>query len=331
MVLFAHPGATDCVKPFKQLGYQVHIKETPINASQIKKEFLREHVVKSGCCGEKEYLKLYSYTLTDYPIVVHLDLDSLILQPLDGLFDAMIDGVMDSDKSHDANATSASLSVMYNKPVPENIEAFYTKDYNMVHVGHKHPGVQGGFLVLKPNLEYFEEYKRIILDGNFRQGAGWAGKYGGYFGAQQIQGICSYFFEGVHPGTAVELNRCIYNSMVDDPKGPKRKKAEGPDMVCRDGKETCEDCRETDFEKIKSVHFTLCQKPWVCPLYAIERSRLCKDFHTSWFRIRKDWEEKKGIIHDYGTKNHGDVSHGYCSGNGERNYKKIILSEDFLR
>jgi alpha-N-acetylglucosamine transferase len=78
-----------------------------------------------GCCGEKEFLKLYSYTLTDYPIVVHLDLDSLVLQPFDDLFDSMLNG------------DNGALPVMHNKSVPEKIHAFYTKDYNMIHPHHK--------------------------------------------------------------------------------------------------------------------------------------------------------------------------------------------------
>jgi len=320
MILFAHPGALECVKPFEKLGYEVQMREVPINAAEIKGDFYREHVVKSGCCGDKEFLKLYAYTLVDYPIVVHLDLDSLILQPFDDLFDAMLDG--------GSSASGSALPIMHNNVVPESIEAFYTKDYNMINPGHQHPGVQGGFLVIKPNMNHFEEYKKVILEGNFRQGGGWAGKWGGYFGAQQIQGICSYFFEGLHPGTAVELNRCIYNSMNDAPKGSKRGKNVVPGtMACRDGKETCEDCRETDIEKIKSVHFTLCQKPWICPLLAIRKSPLCEEFHKRWFSIRKDWEEQRSDpVEDVGAVDfHNDVFHGFCKGQGDSNYRHITL------
>ncbi len=160
MILFVHKDAVECSEPFKKLGYEIQVKDTPINVSEIKGDFLREHVANtgvlfsqvmvnfesivvlyfelnsirnliisiSGCCGEKEYLKLYSYTLMEYPIVVHLDLDSLILQPFDDLFDAMLDGKIDA------------LPVMHNKSIPEDIRAFYTKDYNMIHPKHKVSG-----------------------------------------------------------------------------------------------------------------------------------------------------------------------------------------------
>jgi len=312
---FVHPQAVECSEPFEKLGYEVQIRETPIDASKIRGEFLREHVVKSGCCQEKEFLKLYAYTLTEFPVVVHLDIDSLILQPFDDLFDSMIDG------------DNGKLPMMHNKTAPDDIQAFYTKDYNMIGPGHRHPGVQGGFIVIKPNLDYFEEYRQTILKGHFVPGGGWGGSWGGYFGAQQIQGLCSYFFENLHSGTEVELNRCIYNSMSDNPKGLKRGKNPEKLMICRDGEATCEDCRTTSIEKVKSVHFTLCQKPWTCPSYVLDKGQ-CAEFHKKWFSIRKDWEESSGLVEkiDSSAVNYrSDIFHGYCKGQGEYAYTKISL------
>lgn len=318
MIVFAHPDTSQCLEPFYKLGYEVHIKEVPIDAKQIKGDFLREHVVKSGCCGDKEFLKLYSYTLVDYPIVVQLDLDSLIVQPLDDLFDAMLD----------RNKKGLNVPVQYGKEMPQRVEAFFTRDYNMVHVGHKHPGVQGGFIVLRPNIDYFEEYKRVILEGNFKANSGWGGEgYGGYFGAQQIQGLCSYFFDRLHPGTAVELNRCIYNSMKDSPYD-----VEDGKKLCVDGKETCEDCRKTNFSDIKSIHFTICQKPWICPLGVIKNGNLCREFHKKWFEIRKNWEDTMNLAEHTESEKaspadfHNDVFQGFCRGQGPRNYVSIQLS-----
>ena len=45
---FVHPQAVECSEPFEKLGYEVQIRETPIDASKIRGEFLREHVVKTG-------------------------------------------------------------------------------------------------------------------------------------------------------------------------------------------------------------------------------------------------------------------------------------------
>eukprot|EP00566_Odontella_aurita_P020694 CAMPEP_0113527382 /NCGR_PEP_ID=MMETSP0015_2-20120614/1265_1 /TAXON_ID=2838 /ORGANISM="Odontella" /LENGTH=360 /DNA_ID=CAMNT_0000425811 /DNA_START=257 /DNA_END=1340 /DNA_ORIENTATION=- /assembly_acc=CAM_ASM_000160 len=210
LIAFVHPQAKACSHLFEKLGYEVLIRETPINVSDIRNEVYRADIAKQSCCGEKEFIKLYSYTLTDYPVVVHLDLDSVVLKPFDDLFDSMIDGPSAPARKR--------IPVMPGSPMPDAVHAFFTRDYNMVNLGHKHPGMQGGFLVVKPNTEYFEEYRELILEGNFKAGAGWNGTYGGYFGAKQIQGLCSYFFDGVHPNTAVELNRCFYNQMGDNPR-----------------------------------------------------------------------------------------------------------------
>ena len=78
---------------------------------------------------------------------------------------------------------------------------------------------------------------------------------GKFWGGQTIQGIVPYFYHSIHPGDAQEMNRCIYNCMVDNPyrKGTTN---------CLDMKPMCEDCRAQKIENIVSAHFTICQKPW---------------------------------------------------------------------
>jgi hypothetical protein len=307
LVVFVHTDAEGCSSVFSDLGYEVMVRPTPFNVTDIKGAFLREHIVKSGCCGEKEYLKIYAYTLLEYPIVVHLDLDSLILKPMDDLYDAML-------LANDANPAKSRIPVMFDEPLPRNnpIDAFFTRDYNMVNPGHKHVGFQGGFLVIRPSMEAFHNYIDVVIEGRFFQGSGWAGKgYGGYFGAQQIQGICSYYYDYLHPGTAVELNRCYYNAMTDAPRQEKTGK-------CRDGKEDCQDCRDVDVADVKSVHFTLCNKPWKCPEWSgMEKKgiKICQKFHAEWFRIRDDLE-KTLSGKDYknpGGKHKPEIFAGYCN------------------
>ncbi len=113
--------------------------------------------------------------------------------------------------------------------------------------------------------------------------------------------------------------------MNDNPK--KETRGKNPELKCLDGKETCEDCRMTEFDKVKSVHFTLCQKPWVCPFFSLKKG-LCKDFLRSWYEIRKDFQEKNGIPINANIDEvnfHNDVFQGFCSGSGQRNYKKIQI------
>ena len=53
---------------------------------------------------------------------------------------------------------------------------------------HKHAPVQGGFLVVRPDLDVYKEYVSIIKKGDFRQGGGWGGQVGSFYGGMTIQG-----------------------------------------------------------------------------------------------------------------------------------------------
>ncbi|KAL3823655.1 hypothetical protein ACHAXA_009760 [Cyclostephanos tholiformis] len=352
MIAFVHPDALPCSDAFRALGYDVRVRDTPFNVSDIRGKFLRENIIKSGCCGEREYLKLYSYTLLGYPVVVHLDMDSLILRPLDDLFLAMLDDDDDDENGGDggggADGTGkdmaerhvdgggprSRISVMFDAPLPpsSSINSYFTRDYNMINPGHKHVGVQGGFLVVRPSMEAFDEYVSIVLEGRFVKGNGWYGEYGGYFGAQQIQGICSLYYDYKHPGTGVELNRCYYNAMADAPRETRRGR-------CRDGREECQDCRDTPIGEIKSVHFTLCSKPWKCPILKSSNGRggggdggtrdICAEFHSEWFRIREDLDRTRamegggGVYANPGGDYMPEIFRGYCNGPHERGYIPI--------
>lgn len=123
MYVIHHPNATQCAKSLEQLGYELIERPTPINVQEIEGDYLRERIENNGCCGAAELIKLEAYTLTQYPIVVHLDLDFLLLKPLDDLFDAML------DRSGDLSKHRQSLDLMYpDTPLPKQINAFFTRD-----------------------------------------------------------------------------------------------------------------------------------------------------------------------------------------------------------
>jgi len=121
MYAIYHPEARACSLPLAELGYELLERETPIQVADIEGDFLRSKIEKNGCCGEKELIKLEAYTLTQHPVVVHLDLDVLVLQPLDPLFDAMILGKSAS--------TLQDIKVQWpDKPFPDQVNAFVTRD-----------------------------------------------------------------------------------------------------------------------------------------------------------------------------------------------------------
>lgn len=240
----------------------------------------------SGCCGASEFVKLWAYTLVEYHRVVHLDMDTIIYKNMDELFEI-------------------------------NSELLFTGDYGMKG-GSPVPPVQGGFLVIRPSVSRFEELRGIIRKGDFGS-AGWGGSHiGNFWGGQTVQGILAYFYHSVHPGESQELNRCIYNCMVDNPykAGTTR---------CLDGNATCEDCRLQRIENVASAHFTICQKPWTCTFHNNPRNQaLCTDLHDKWFSFRDSFEKSLHIDSSYRyTATRYKNSLGMCKGYGEKKYIPI--------
>ena len=81
---------------------------------------------------------------------------------------------------------------------------------------------------------------------------------GGWWGGATFQGLVPYFYAvaaakqeivnaSVWDERAIELDRCIYNNMVD--KGV----VSPPPLVGQ------EQCRESALSEVKNVHFTVCQ------------------------------------------------------------------------
>ena len=139
---------------------------------------------------------------------------------MDDLFDVML--------GKDASVPIANLPLTRYVNFSRPIDAAFTRDYNSV----KSPGIgapvgyQGGFLVVRPDLEVLERYRTILRRGEFVVGTngrrhGWGAKHGGFYGDVTFQGILPYYYEDVAPPgmhNEVELDRCVYNQMGDNPR-----------------------------------------------------------------------------------------------------------------
>lgn len=228
--------------------------------------------------------------------VLHLDMDSIIFRNLDSIFSVR-------DK-----------------------ELLYTGDYNM-KAGSPVAPAQGGFLLIRPSLERFEEFRAIIRKGDHGP-KGWGGsRIGNFWGGQTIQGIMPYFYHSIHPGDGAELNRCQYNNMVDNPYHKNT-------LRCIDGNATCEDCRLSNPEVVYSAHFTICQKPWTCTKHDNPRNMVvCEAFHRKWFKLRDEFESELGLAEttkaSYRSSNgRFPGSLGMCKGYGDDKYLPIPLPNE---
>ncbi|KAH8056118.1 hypothetical protein JL721_10083 [Aureococcus anophagefferens] len=308
LVAFVAPQVSEAGRSkLRRVGFRVLEKPLPVEVEDIEGDFLRSRISSNGCCGAWELLKLYAWSLTEYHRVVHLDMDSLVLQNFDELFD---------DEPVEGAATLSAAAVAANDRNLKNVDASlppiagvhgqYTFDWNMAQrPWGANPPVQGGFFVARPNLDVFEEMVAIVRKGDFR--GGWGGtRAGSFYGGMTIQGLLPYYFRHVRPRLGREVRGCVYNNMASNPRS-----AGGFGKgECRDGtvpgagaytgdiaKGDCDDCRLTDVAAVKVVHFTICQKPWIChgTSTSCYYCKICNEFHKLWFAIREEFERERGV------------------------------------
>jgi hypothetical protein len=314
MYILHHPDAARCVQALSTLrGVTLLQRDTPINVSDIRSggaDGLKERIVKTGCCGEKELIKLEAYTLLDHPVVIHMDLDAIVLKPMDDVLDFMLDPVSYGD-GRENERKRRDLPLMWpEKVIPDDVSLLFTKDYNVVSPRRADKPYQGGFFVIKPSLETYEHFRQIVLGGNYDVKKGWGGKVGPFYGGMTIQGLLPWYYEYVRPGRAVELNRCVYNNMSDNPKLVRNNGSER----CRTDEDECEDCRYRPPDAIATFHYTICQKPWSCLRYQAERPdhALCREMVHLWFLYRSRLEASWGRGGGDGTYQ-PERYMGYCT------------------
>jgi len=352
MYAIVHVDAVKCSSILKAVGFTTIIAETPINQTEIKGEHLRNTIHREWCCGHHEFIKLQAFNLVQHPAVVHVDIDFLFLKPMDALYDAII---FDKNSPEGKAARSQIQMERPEEDMPEKINAFITRDWPQVRPG-RIPGYQAGFIVLRPDPAIPKELYEIILEGNYTKGNsrenGWGGLgYGSFVGAMAMQGLMAYYYDIVSPNSVVELNQCRYNWMGMDIlyRAPPNFNAKlGMTGRCRNDRNTCEQCYETNSKLIHNVHYTQCRKPWNCvgvglpggaKGLAIDTNagsyEKCMEIVTKWHELRSDFEKKfyaltnderilKAAQCNYKTQ----LFNGHCAGEGGGNYSQIDASEE---
>jgi hypothetical protein len=350
MYAIVHESCKDHAHSLDSLGYTALVKPSPVLLEDIKPGWYSSHVEAENCCGSAEFIKLYAYTLLEHPIAVHWDMDVAIFKPMDDLFDSMLYPQDSPMGKH----SRARLQLQHpERPLPKQIDAFFTRDITSAQPWETRQGVQGGFLVARPSMHHFQTYLDFIKEGNYTKGRGndkgWAGLgYGGFQGAMAYQGAVAYFYDQFVPNTAVELNTCVWNQVVADViwRGPSQMQhykqcREYPrpgdsfeDNTPENGK--CEDCRVTPIDKVNSAHYTACKKPWECtvptprkPANTAQVERLkeltnittCGLLFRKWFDFRQEFEDElkaaAGVEPSPRTgKYRTEYFGGYCAGAG---------------
>ena len=282
------------------LGDPVPHKEQPLNDTDSRR-FTIEYR-DTGKTAVVDARSIKSWPTDEIPLFRKLELEALnaereLLRTTDADVESFArTSTMWMKEKHNNVSSSSSHSSKKILVDPEQINFMFTRDYNMVEPPRKRPyqiGVQGGFLVIRPNRRDFDRTIEIILTGGngYTIGDGWGGEklaYGGYYGAGTIQGLASFYYDYYENATrSVELNRCNYNTMVDNPYHYNEKNKKN---ICRTTEDECEDCRKTKLKDIYTVHFTVCGKPEWCQTLNPVEDRLCSQLMREWHKTRLSLE-----------------------------------------
>jgi len=163
----------------EQAGYKVIEKEIPVKPEEIKNQELVKEMIKDGCCGMSELIKLWAWKMTEYDRVLLIDPDVHFHGNFDELFKFDVTLVW----THGALGGSEVMN--------------------------------GGFFVVRPNPSHFDDMIDIIKEGDFRENEGWRGKCCWTYGGRTIQGIVPMFYKYELEGDHWEVDRCKYNNMVE--------------------------------------------------------------------------------------------------------------------
>jgi hypothetical protein len=186
MYAIVHEKAVKCSGVLRDSGFEIVVVAQPINRTEIRGEFLRNHIQREWCCGHQEFIKLFAYSLP-HPIIVHADIDFAFYQPMDHLFDAIM---YDKDSPEGQLARSYIALERPEDGFPDKIDAFITRDWPQVIPGRK-AMYQAGFLVARHDPSTIEDALEVVREGDyvdsFGHDNGWGGLgYGGFVGKHII-------------------------------------------------------------------------------------------------------------------------------------------------
>jgi hypothetical protein len=291
VVLAPDSLAESTEKRLIELGFDRVVKRpVPVRSEEIQDKRTREemqHVQGHGNKGAsfsliEESIKYQAIGLTEYDRVLILDLDTMILHPMDAIMDAR-----------------------------EDVVGTYDVEMEK-HMHNAVPVVQGGFILVRPNATDLEEIKRIYREGKF-DGGGWQNSHIGYaYGGVGPQGMFSYYY---HKELLPTLNKLPKDSTEReqlfkevDPEHPEYAQApsvEGKRFLALDRRaydvldtgltqaELKGEDAKTSMARLKAAHFTGgCAKPWNC---AKPRTPLCTGLTDAWWGLRSSLAATWGV------------------------------------
>jgi hypothetical protein len=333
LIAVVNERSTSCWSELQLLGYKVQVKTLPFSVENLTSS--KTIVEGEGCCGIEEFLKLYAFNMVEYKVVVHLDVDVIVLKSLAQLIDAVLHRKVQVDLR----------TIPPSQQISADVDFLFVREYKTFNPSEPtnriKNGIQGAFFVVRPSQERFHHLIQILTETKYYGGQrGWNGeRFGGYWGSAQIQGFLSYYYARHAVNCGVELDPCRYNTLGFDLRYlPVEALVESKiplnstslnNHTCRTGEIECEDCSTTNTDEILVAHLSRCYKPWWCRAYLhTPESPVCDAAMKVWFKLRGDVDDRFGIGRPkipesmyYMFK----MTHGYCQKRGKVGYVHLQL------
>ena len=299
---FSGNGTTyDRAHTLQNLGYIVEIKGHPVGVEGISSPHIAEYV--EADVGVRDLMRLHALTLAQHDVVVLVDFDTLVLQPLDDAIDALMD---------DPDATA---SFAFDYPRSDQITGL-------------NRGANAGLFLFKPSFELFNDLVDLYETSVYDPQLGWDIRgVVDFDGALGFSGLVTHYYQD-HP--FIELNKCEYSNQALDPTNA--------DGACRDASDSsagagCQDCRTHLFQNIRAGRYSEngCGHPWAChwdEAWDAPTKTRCREYHKTWFERRIRWEDEFWIGGIPAVRNgtfHFDTFFGYCSEAGPGGYEHMLF------
>jgi hypothetical protein len=334
LIAIVNQESTTCRRELQLLGYKVQVKTLPFSVENLTSS--KNIVEGEGCCGVEEFLKLYAFNMVEYKVVIHLDVDVIVMKSLAPLIDVLIR----------RNAQVDLRTIPSSQQVSADVDFLFVREYKTFNpsepTNRVKNGIQGAFFVVRPSQERFQHLIQVLTETTYYKGnRGWNGeRFGGYWGSAQIQGFLSYYYARHAVNCGVELDPCRYNTLGFDlrylpvdalvaSKIPLNSTSLN-NHTCRTGEMECEDCSTTNTDDILVAHLSRCYKPWWCRLYLHNpESPVCDAAMKVWFKLRGHVDDRFGIARPTIPKSMYmymfKVTHGYCQKRGKVGYVHLQL------
>ena len=288
----SNKGMVDRSVVLQQLGYHTEIKYPPLNKDDIQGSDMVQNV------DLKDLIQLYAYELEEYDAVVMVDYDTLMVGNVDKAIDLIVDSTVDADDDSVLEESNSIDAVFSWEHVPSIAWDARASVINM------------SFFLLRPSKATFQKLLLRYQNAQFNEPRGWGNIGRGSFpGWMTTLGFLTYYFDEVANAAKMEINRCAYGN-TGEKFTPENSVliTNGGKVDCRDEGQAddsqCKECSDTRGRYVMVADLSYCRAPWICSDEEDEdtnnkadtsdkllSSKLCRNFHKTWFRGRLQMED----------------------------------------